>query len=212
MKSARVHRDVRRGGSSRRLVLACGILLFSLPLRLPADALAQLPPAWQNRLQPVPEADLSGAEAVGQESINTDPGAARGTAAGAATDTAELAAGYGNLAALYQLFKINTAAGLCWDNARTLQPEEFRWSYFAGYLALNEGRTDTALARFQRAAALKPDYAPLQLRMGQLRLDTDQLDQAQTALKPPPPRPACAPPHCTTWGRWTCCGATTRAR
>jgi tetratricopeptide (TPR) repeat protein len=157
--------------------------MLSLPLRLSADGLAQLPPVWRERLQAVPEADISGAERVAQESINKTRARLAELLREGKPDAANLAAGYGKLAALYQLVNINSAAGLCWENARVLQPEEFRWSYYAGYLALNGGQTDTALRLFQRAAELNPDYAPLNLRMGQLWLDTDQLDKAQTALE-----------------------------
>jgi tetratricopeptide (TPR) repeat protein len=179
----RAHVVVPWCGASGLLALLCGVLLFSLPLRLPADALAQLPAAWADRLKPVPEADISGTERVAQESISETRARLAGLLADADADSANLAAGYGNLAALYQLFNINTAAALCWENARHLQPTEFRWSYYAGYLALNEGQTETALALLQQARELQPDYAPLNLRMGQLWLDIDQLDKAQAALE-----------------------------
>lgn len=167
----------------RWLALLSAMLILSLPLRLWADALAQLPPAWSDTLTPVPESDISGAERVAQESIVDTRERLAELLAASDSDAAALAVGYGKLAALYQLVKINRAAAVCWENARSLQPEVFRWSYYAGYLALNEGRMETALARFQQAAALDPDYAPLNLRLGQIWLDTDQLDKAQAALQ-----------------------------
>jgi tetratricopeptide (TPR) repeat protein len=182
MKPGRSLSAMSGRGATRLLALLYGVLLFSLPLRLPADALAQLPAAWAERLKPVPEADISGTERVAQESISETRERLAGLLADAGTDTANLAAGYGKLAALYQLVNINSAAALCWEDARILQPDEFRWSYYAGYLALLNGQTETALTLLQRAGELKPDYAPLNLRLGQLWLDTDQLDKAQQAL------------------------------
>jgi len=176
-------RAVSRRGVARWLARLSGILILSLSLGVAADSLAQLPSAWTGTLAPVPEADISGAERVAQESITATRERLAGLLAAANTDAANLAVGYGKLAALYQLVNINRAAALCWENARKLQPDEFRWSYYAGYLALTQGQTDTALSRLQRARALKPDYAPLNLRLGQLWLDTDQLDKAQAALQ-----------------------------
>jgi len=158
-------------------------VILGLPLRVPADAVAQLPSAWTGTLTAVPEVDISGAERVAQESITATRERLTELLDAANTEAADLAIGYGRLAALYQLANIDRAAALCWENARTLQPDEFRWSYYAGYLALTQGQTDTALSRLQRAQALKPDYAPLNLRLGELWLDTDQLDKAQAALQ-----------------------------
>jgi len=179
----RMPRAASRRGVVRWLGLLSGIVILSLPLRVSADAVAQLPSAWTGTLTPVPEADISGAERVVQESITETRERLADLLAAARTDTAKLAVGYGKLAALYQLANIDRAAALCWENARTLQPDEFRWSYYAGYLALTQGQTDTALSRLQRAQELKSDYAPLNLRLGQLWLDTDQLDKAQVALQ-----------------------------
>ena len=183
MTAERPLRAGSRRGVVRWLALLSVIVILSLPLRVSADAVAQLPSAWTGTLTPVPEADISGAERVAQESITETRERLAGLLAAANADAANLAVGYGRLAALYQLVDINRAAALCWENARSLQPDEFRWSYYAGYLALTQGQTDTALSRLQRALELKPDYAPLNLRLGQLWLDTDQLDKAQAALQ-----------------------------
>ena len=182
---------LQAGGRRFRLVYA--LLLLCLPLRLPADVLAQLPPNWADKLKPVPEADVSGTEQVAQEAIGETRERLAKLLEDTPGDTANLAAGYGKLAALYQRFKINRSAALCWENARSLQPDTFRWTYYAGYLALTQGQTDAALALFQRAAGLQPDYAPLQLRMGQLWLDTDQLDKAQAALETAAAEPGLRP-------------------
>lgn len=183
MTAARTLRAVSRRGVVRWLALISAIVILGLPLRVPADAVAQLPSAWTGTLTAVPEVDISGAERVAQESITATRERLTELLDAASTEAADLAIGYGRLAALYQLANIDRAAALCWENARTLQPDEFRWSYYAGYLALTQGQTDTALSRLQRAQALKPDYAPLNLRLGELWLDTDQLDKAQAALQ-----------------------------
>lgn len=174
----------RRQAASRWLVLfLCGLACTGLSPRLVADTLAQLPPVWQDTLQPVAEVDISGVETVAQVSINATRQRLAAMLAEQDANAADLAIGYGKLAALYQLAKVKGAAALCWENASLLQPDEFRWHYYAGYLALVEGQIQTALSYLQRAAALNPDYAPLNLRLGQAWLDSNRLDEAQAALQ-----------------------------
>jgi tetratricopeptide (TPR) repeat protein len=162
--------------------LLTGLLMLTTPLSLLADALSELPAAWQNRLQPVSEPDLSGAEPAARKAITQTRERLAELLMQDATEATRLAGGYGQLAALYQLSRIDTPAALCWENAHQLQPDEFRWSYYAGYLALKRGQTDIALVALQRAGELKPDYAPLDLRLAQLWLETNELDRAQVAL------------------------------
>jgi len=171
------------GGKSSSVLLLFGVLMLALPLPLLADALSELPAAWQDRLQTVPETDVSGTERIARETITRTRSRLADLLQTDASDAGNLAEVYGELAALYQLFHVDTAAALCWENARTLQPADFRWTYYAGYLALSGGQTEKALQLFQQARKLNPDYRPLDLRMGQLWLDTDQLDKAHAALQ-----------------------------
>jgi tetratricopeptide (TPR) repeat protein len=159
------------------------LVLLAAPVALPADALSELPAPWQQRLQAVPEADISGVERIGQDSITQTRARLAARVNADPTDSAELAEGYASLAALYQLFRIDAAAALCWDNARQLQPDEFRWHYYAGYLALTRGQSAQALELLERARTLDPDYPALDLRLGQLWLETNRLPQAQAALQ-----------------------------
>jgi tetratricopeptide (TPR) repeat protein len=164
------------------VALLTGLLMLITSLPLLADALSELPANWQDKLRPVTESDLSGTEPAARKAITQTRTRLAELLMNGTTEAPRLAGGYGQLAALYQLSRIDTPAALCWDNARQLQPEEFRWSYYAGYLALKRGQTDIALAALQRARELKPDYAPLDLRLAQLWLDTNELDKAHAAL------------------------------
>lgn len=170
-------------GPALRRWFAALLALLLAPCLASADALSELPAGWQQRLQPVPDSDISGVERVGQDSIRRTRARLQGLLLqGEPVDSIQLAEGYGSLAALYQLFDIDAAATPCWDNAIRLQPDEFRWHYYAGYLALTGGRSAQALQHFERARALDPDYPALQLRFGQLWLETNRLEQARPAL------------------------------
>jgi tetratricopeptide (TPR) repeat protein len=64
-----------------------------------------------------------------------------------------------------------------------LAPDHFRWAYYAAYLADRNGRTPQALDRYQHARTLKPDYKALTVRLGNVLLDLNELDQARAAFE-----------------------------
>ncbi|MEN8803507.1 MAG: hypothetical protein ABF297_16165, partial [Thiogranum sp.] len=119
------HLPVLSAEKSRSLLL--GLLILALPLPLPADTLSELPAAWQDKLQAVPETDVSGTERVAREAITRTRTQLADLLQDGTSDDPKRAEGYGDRAALYQLFNIDSAAALCWENARSLQPADFRW-------------------------------------------------------------------------------------
>jgi tetratricopeptide (TPR) repeat protein len=166
-----------------RLRLLCLLAALAAPHTVTAaDAIDELPPAWSDTLLAVPESDVTGTERIAREAIARTRARLSELLRNGAAAPSELAEGYAELAALYQLFQIDAPAAACWDNARRLQPDEFRWSYYAGYLALTRGESDAALDLLEAARRLDPDYPPLDLRMGQLWLDVNELDKARGAL------------------------------
>lgn len=101
------------------------------------------------------------------------------------TQTAEpdkLATAYGELGGLYQAHLVFPAAADCYHNAMQLAPDEFRWVYYAAWLADTDGRTRQALEHYEHARKLKPGYKAVMIRMGNILLDLNQQEQAQTAF------------------------------
>lgn len=161
--------------------LALWLALASLPAL--ADALSEPPKPWQGTLVPVVEVDISGAERLMQQAVAEaraevaellqDPGA----------DPASLAGAYGRLGALFLLLEVEAQADACFRSARALQPREFRWPYYAGYLAMMAGNTEQALAYLESARELDPDYPTLYLRLGKVQLDRSALAESRAALE-----------------------------
>ncbi len=60
----------------------------------------------------------------------------------------------------------------------TLEPDAFRWPYYAGYLAMMTGNDERALELFEAARVLDPDYPTLYLRLGKVHLDRSELPEA----------------------------------
>jgi tetratricopeptide (TPR) repeat protein len=162
------------------LYLSLSLLLFSSPLS--ADALSELPARWQERLAPVAQTDLSGAERLMQEAVPEARAQVAELLLAETPDAAALAGAYGRLGALLLLLEIEAQADACFRNARALQPEELRWPYYAGYLAMMAGNSDRALEQLRAAAAVDPTYPTLQLRLGKVHLDRSELPEAKAAL------------------------------
>lgn len=175
---------MRRGLFSLLLVVA----IAGPPVAWADDAPAApdpvaAPPAPWDQLLPVPESDLSGAEPVIRQAITDARAAVADLLAEPDSDPKRLAQAYGRLGALLVLREVETPANAAFDNARTLEPDAFRWPYYAGYLAMMTGNNDRALERYEAARALDPDYPTLYLRLGKVHLDRSELVEAKADLE-----------------------------
>lgn len=162
---------------------ALALWLTAAPLALRADALAELPPQWQGRLIAIPESDVSGAEPRMQRAIGEARREVARQLRSPKADPEALANAYGRLGALFVLLEVEAQADACLRNAQKLQPRDFRWPYYAGYLAMMAGRTDRALEYLKTAQQINPDYPPLYLRLGKVWLDRGELTKARGALE-----------------------------
>lgn len=170
----------------RSQIVDSGILalcLIAASATSSADALSMLPARWLEELTPIPEVDVSGAERLMQEAIVESRQEIAELLTATALDRTVLAGAYGRLGALALLLEMETQADTCFGNARKLQPDELRWPYYAGYLAMMAGNTDKALDYLEAAKRIDPDYPTLYLRLGKVYLDRSELDRAHTALE-----------------------------
>lgn len=168
---------------AERLLLAVLILLCIPAPR--ADGLSSLPPVWADRLLPVVEGDISGAEPLMQEAI-TKARASVSELLGQGPDAADpdgLASAYGRLGVLLLLLEVENPADAALRNAARLQPDEFRWPYYSGYMAMLAGNSERALTDLRRAQALDPDYRPLEVHLGRVLLERSELTEARAVLE-----------------------------
>ncbi|MGE5155395.1 MAG: tetratricopeptide repeat protein [Bdellovibrio bacteriovorus] len=143
------------------------------------DLVAALPSPWDQRLVAIPESDLSGAEPSIRQAIIEARTRIAELLGDPASDPKRLAQAYGRLGALLVLREVEAPADAAFRNARTLEPEAFRWPYYGGYLAMMTGNNDRALELFEAARALDPDYPTLYLRLGKVHLDRSELTEAR---------------------------------
>lgn len=170
------------GSPGRRPVPAL-LLAVIASSQASADALSDPPAAWHDRIPPVAEVDVASAEQGARQAIVEARAKVDALLRAQDGDPRQIADAGARLCALYQLAAIDGAATECWNTVSAVEPDDYRWHYYAGYLALTLGRSDAALERLRAARALNPAYAPIDLRIGQVLLDTNALDAAQAALE-----------------------------
>ena len=160
------------------------------------DLVAQPPtlssPRGPIELLPVPAPDLSDTEAEVQEAIRTHRAALARLLAQPGPDLHELAEAYGKLGAFYQAHNIYGPAQPSYLNAERLAPDNFRWPYLLGYLGQQTAQLDLAEKAFLRALKLRPDDGPARLRLAQVYVQMDRLDEAARLLERPFSDPAMA--------------------
>ena len=161
------------------------------------DAVSDLPEPWQDRLLPVLDSDISGAEPLMQQALNAaraeiaalltasepNPEARPQAASASESQDQALAQAYGRLGGLLLLLEVEAQADACLRNAMTLQPGEFRWPYYAGYLAMLAGNLERAVNDLETARAINADYPTLYVRLGKVWLDRGELAKARAVLE-----------------------------
>ena len=89
----------------------------------------------------------------------------------------------GRLAMSFHGHKRLGEAEACYERARALAPEEFRWTYGAAIAAEEAGRGDEAIALLRAALDLKPDYAPGHTRLADQLLANGNVDLAEQSYQ-----------------------------
>jgi tetratricopeptide (TPR) repeat protein len=79
----------------------------------------------------------------------------------------ETAATWGELGAVYDAHGLLAEAETCYGRARELDPSAFEWTYLLAIVREVRGAgTEEVVALFDRAAAARPDYPPIHVRLG----------------------------------------------
>lgn len=173
----------------RRRRTAAGVITRGLAL-----ALACGPTAWDVRTQAAaPDAPVAQTAALApQVRAELEPAVAEhirsleaSTEAmvreGAADD--RLAQARGLLGQVYQAYALPEPAEASYLAAHRLAPADFRWPYLLASVLQQQNRPDEALTYYERARAIRGDYAPLSVNVGNLLLAQNRLDDAKAAYE-----------------------------
>ena len=158
-------------------------LLLAGPPAMAGDAASALPESLAGSLRSIQEVRLDDLDTQARDSVQLARRQLNEALQAQPVQPDKLAAAYGELGGLYQVHAAFPAAEDCYHNAGQLAPDEFRWAYYAAYLAEKEGRTRLALDRYRHAQTLDTAYKALTLRLGNILLDLNELEQAQAAFQ-----------------------------
>ncbi|MGH9832011.1 MAG: tetratricopeptide repeat protein [Blastocatellia bacterium] len=80
----------------------------------------------------------------------------------------------GRLGMTLHTYEEYEGAAVCYERARRLAPDEFRWSYYLGIVQVSLGKHGEAAAVFKEAIRQRPGYLPAQLRLADSLLAAGQ--------------------------------------
>lgn len=113
--------------------------------------------------------------------------------AGETTPAAELGSAWGALAQWYEVYRFFDGARLAYDNAHRLEPQEPRWPYHLGRLAVRSGESTRAEEMLRRAFELEPSHLPTAVRLAELLVSQTREDEAEPLFQQSlDQNPACA--------------------
>ncbi len=134
----------------------------------------------ESDLADVPQPDLANVETNVQEHIRTTQKLLADTLANSVSTLMERGEAYGALGQVYQAYGFDDAARASYENAAKLEPQSFRWHYYAGFLEERMGDKDSALRSYQQAQAIGLKYPSVLLRLGNLELNANHTDLAKS--------------------------------
>jgi tetratricopeptide (TPR) repeat protein len=172
--------SIRRNGLRLALLL---LIQLAGPVVLANDNVSSLPATWAGKLLPVPVPNLEGQADDIRSGLDETRNAVNAALQKPEVPAAELADAYGELGGIYQASFLRQLAEPCFQNAERLEPENFRWAYYAAWLADQTGQTELALTRYEHARSLKSDYPALTLRMADAWSDLNETDKAEAAYR-----------------------------
>jgi len=89
----------------------------------------------------------------------------------------------GRLGMTLHTYEEYEGAAVCYERARRLAPEEFRWVYYLGIVQASLGKHGEAAAIFKEATGRRPDYLPAQIRLADSLLAAGQRIESQSVYE-----------------------------
>nr|VFK65966.1 MAG: Tfp pilus assembly protein PilF [Candidatus Kentron sp. UNK]VFK70611.1 MAG: Tfp pilus assembly protein PilF [Candidatus Kentron sp. UNK] len=138
--------------------------------------------ATSNPLIPMPVPNLERLENAVKEHLRAARADLVSLQADPKTTQAVLGDAYGRLGQIYHAHRLDASAEACYRNAEHLLPKDLRWPYLLGYLYQQRVQLSAAVRSYRRALALDADDTPTQLRLAQVLLALDRIDEATPFL------------------------------
>jgi protein O-GlcNAc transferase len=136
--------------------------------------------AWA--IEPVPQPELSGFEEAVQKRLSAARDALLAGLENPEATRAEQSRLYGETGKVFHAHHAFEVAAACYRNAAELSPDDSLWPYVLGFLAQDSGDFASAAEYYRRVLALEPEHALATLRLGEVYLETGEVDQAEALL------------------------------
>ncbi|MCP4201421.1 MAG: tetratricopeptide repeat protein [bacterium] len=127
----------------------------------------------------VPRPDLSAMQKSPRERIETLQTSIEMALAAGDRDSRELLEAFGFLGLLFHSASMRDAAEICYQNARTLAPDDGRWSYYLGLVLNTKGDLEGAVASYRESIRLEPERTATRIRLGEVLLELGRLEEAR---------------------------------
>lgn len=149
-----------------------------------AIALGQLAVTAQTPegLEPVPVPDLEVLEGVVAKQLGEMRELLLSRVDAAGLGPQEKSEAFGELGRIYHAYGIESPAEACYANASRLAPRDFRWPYLLADLHAKAGRLEPSRESFERALSIRPDYVAGLVRLGNVYVELNRPDDAETIL------------------------------
>ncbi len=135
------------------------------------------------KLQPVPYPAVESFETQVREQLLTARQRFDQRVAEGSLEDEELGRASGELGRLYLLYDLMKPAEAAFANARVLQPQDFRWPHYLGYLLAMEGRYEAARSELEAAVALNSGYVASWIRLGNVQMELKDWQTATASFE-----------------------------
>jgi len=152
------------------------------PLLL-AALLAGCGPGPRARLEPLPTLHLEPLTKPVARRVSLERERIETLLADPHSTDADLAEAFGDLGTLAFATELIRPGMVCYRNAERLAPHDKRWPYYLGHLGRFSGDVEQSLRGFERALELDPDDRATLFHLGELYLDLERLDDAESIYR-----------------------------
>jgi len=131
----------------------------------------------------IPAPNMAEMETVVAKQIQGFHNALRALAAGYPDAGPELSRAYGMLGQALHAYELWPSAEACYRNAHNIDASKFQWPHLLGIVLKEQGKAAEAQSFFEKAVAVKPDFAPAWAELGELFLEAGKVDEARAAFE-----------------------------
>jgi tetratricopeptide (TPR) repeat protein len=157
------------------------VLLVSLSMAC-SGADEEATPGNRPALRPVALPDIASASSEVQARLRERHDSLTRTINDAGVSRAALADAYGDMGKLFLAAEYFDAAEASFVNASALAPSDMRWPYYMGHAYRRNNQNEKAADAFARALTLQPNHVPALVWLAEMRLASNQLDEAERLL------------------------------